>query len=576
MKTQTPSTDTNKTIRVTGSEAVLLSLIEENVEVIFGYPGGTIMPVYDKLMNYKKKLRHILTRHEQGAIHAAEGYARVTGKVGVCMSTSGPGATNLITGIANAMVDSTPIVCITGQVIAPLLGTDAFQETDIIGISMPVTKWNYLITKPEEIPEVIAQAFYIASTGRPGPVVIDLVKNAQFGELEFKYKKCTSIRSYIPNPEIKRDNINKAAKLINESKKPFVLFGQGIILGRAENEFRTFIEKSGIPAAWTILGKSALPTDHPLNVGMLGMHGNYGTNIKTNECDLLIAIGMRFDDRVTGDLSKYAKQAKIIHMDIDPAEINKIIKPDIAILGDVKETLPLLTKQVEKKSHDSWIKEFKNCDKIEYDKVISKDLYPDKPGMTMGEVMRIITEKTKGEAIIVTDVGQQQMFASRYAKMNNTRSFVTSGGLGTMGFGLPAAHGAKIGAPDKVVIGIIGDGGFQMTIQELATINQTGAEVKIVLLNNTYLGMVRQWQQMFFNRRYSETQLKNPDFIKVAEGFGIKGNRIQKRKLLESGIQKMLDYKGPFLLEIAIEKEANVFPMVPPGASVSDIILAAK
>lgn len=576
MKTQTPSTDTNKTIRVTGSEAVLLSLIEENVEVIFGYPGGTIMPVYDKLMNYKKKLRHILTRHEQGAIHAAEGYARVTGKVGVCMSTSGPGATNLITGIANAMVDSTPIVCITGQVIAPLLGTDAFQETDIIGISMPVTKWNYLITKPEEIPEVIAQAFYIASTGRPGPVVIDLVKNAQFGELEFKYKKCTSIRSYIPNPGIKKDNINKAAKLINESKKPFVLFGQGIILGRAENEFRTFIEKSGIPAAWTILGKSALPTDHPLNVGMLGMHGNYGTNIKTNECDLLIAIGMRFDDRVTGDLSKYAKQAKIIHMDIDPAEINKIIKPDIAILGDVKETLPLLTKQVEKKSHDSWIKEFKNCDKIEYDKVISKDLYPDKPGMTMGEVMRIITEKTKGEAIIVTDVGQQQMFASRYAKMNNTRSFVTSGGLGTMGFGLPAAHGAKIGAPDKVVIGIIGDGGFQMTIQELATINQTGAEVKIVLLNNTYLGMVRQWQQMFFNRRYSETQLKNPDFIKVAEGFGIKGNRIQKRKLLESGIQKMLDYKGPFLLEIAIEKEANVFPMVPPGASVSDIILAAK
>ncbi len=576
MKTQTPSTDTEKTTRITGSEAVLLSLIEENVEVIFGYPGGTIMPVYDELMNYKKKLRHILTRHEQGAIHAAEGYARVTGKVGVCMSTSGPGATNLITGIANAMVDSTPIVCITGQVIAPLLGTDAFQETDIIGISMPVTKWNYLITKPEEIPEVIAQAFYIASTGRPGPVVIDLVKNAQFGELEFKYKKCTSIRSYIPNPGIKKDNINKAAKLINESKKPFVLFGQGIILGRAENKFRTFIEKSGIPAAWTILGKSALPTDHPLNVGMLGMHGNYGTNIKTNECDLLIAVGMRFDDRVTGDLSKYAKQAKIIHLDIDPAEINKIIKPDISILGDVKDTLPLLTEQIEKKSHDSWIKEFKNCDKTEYEKVISKDLYPDKPGMTMGEVMRIITEKTKGEAIIVTDVGQQQMFASRYAKMNNTRSFVTSGGLGTMGFGLPAAHGAKIGAPDKVVIGFIGDGGFQMTIQELATINQTGAAVKLVLLNNTCLGMVRQWQQLFFKRRYSETELKNPDFIKVAEGFGIKGKRIQKRKFLESGIQEMLDFKGPFLLEVAIEKEANVFPMVPAGASVSDVMLSAE
>ncbi len=575
MKKQTLSTDIKKTIRITGSEAVLLSLIEENVEVIFGYPGGTIMPVYDKLMNYRNKINHILTRHEQGAIHAAQGYARVTGKVGVCMATSGPGATNLITGIADAMVDSTPIVCITGQVIAPLLGTDAFQETDVVGISMPVTKWNYLITKPEEIPEVIAQAFYIASTGRPGPVVLDLTKNAQFGELDYKYKKCTSIRSYVPKPEINNDNIKDAAKLINESEKPFVLFGQGIILGSAEDEFRIFIEKSGIPAGWTILGKSALPTDHPLNVGMLGMHGNYGTNMKTNECDLLIAIGMRFDDRVTGDLSRYAKQAKIVHLDIDPAEINKIIVPDIAILGDVKETLPLLTALIENKSYDSWIKEFKDCDKIEYDNVISKDLYPDKAGMTMGEVMRIITEKTRGEAIIVTDVGQQQMFASRYAKMNNTRSFVTSGGLGTMGFGLPATHGAKIGAPDRTVIGIIGDGGFQMTIQELATIKQTGAAVKIVLMNNTYLGMVRQWQQMFFNRRYSETQLKNPDFIKVAEGFGIKGKRIQKRKLLEHGIQEMLDYKGPFLLEVDIEKEANVFPMVPSGASVSEIMLSA-
>jgi acetolactate synthase-1/2/3 large subunit len=574
MKEQTLLLKTKINTKVTGAEAVILSLIEEGVEIIFGYPGGAIMPVYDDLMNYKKKLRHILTRHEQGAIHAAEGYARVTGKVGVCMATSGPGATNLVTGIANAMVDSTPIVCITGQVIAPLLGTDAFQETDVVGITMPVTKWNYLITKPEEIPEVIAQAFYIANTGRPGPVVLDLTKNAQFGELTFKYKKCTSIRSYDPRPVIDMNKIKEAANLINNAKKPFVLFGQGIILGRAEEEFCAFIEKSGIPAAWTLLGKSALPSNHPLNVGMLGMHGNYGTNIKTNQCDLLVAIGMRFDDRVTGDLSRYAKQAKIIHLDIDPAEINKIIVPDLAILGDVKDSLPLLTEQIKNKSYNSWLQEFKDCDKIEYNSVIKKDLYPKKPGMTMGEVMRIIDEKTKGEAIIVTDVGQQQMFASRYTKMNHTRSFVTSGGLGTMGFGLPATHGAKIGAPDRIVIGVIGDGGFQMTIQELATIKQTRAEVKIVLLNNTYLGMVRQWQQLFFRRRYSETHLQNPDFIKVAEGFGIKGKRIQKRKHLEPSIQEMLDYKGAFILEVEIEKEANVFPMIPSGASVSDMILS--
>jgi acetolactate synthase-1/2/3 large subunit len=559
--------------KISGAEAIMLALLKEGVEIIFGYPGGAIMPVYDSLMNHRDKIRHILTRHEQGAIHAAQGYARVTGKVGVCMATSGPGATNLITGIADAMMDSTPIVCITGQVTAPLLGSDAFQETDVIGISMPVTKWNYLITSAEEIPEVISQAFYIASTGRPGPVVIDLAKNAQFGEIFFKYKKCTSIRSYIARPEIDNNKIKEAAKLINKAKKPYVLFGQGVILGGAEKEFRTFIEKSGIPAAWTILGKSALPTDHPLNVGMLGMHGNYGTNIKSNECDVLIAIGMRFDDRVTGDPGRYAKQAKVIHLELDQAEINKVVKAHVAILGDVKQTLPLLTEQIEKKSHESWIREFKECDRIEYEKVISKDFYPTKPGMTMGEVMRIITEKTDGEAIIVTDVGQQQMFASRYTKLNHTRSFVTSGGLGTMGFGLPAAHGAKIGAPDRVVIGIIGDGGFQMTIQELATINQTRAAVKIVLLNNTYLGMVRQWQQLFFKRRYSETHLKNPDFIKVAEGFGIKGRRINERAGLESGIVEMLNYDGPFLLEVEIEKEANVFPMVPAGASVSDVIL---
>ncbi len=562
-----------KKAKITGAEAILLSLLNEGVETIFGYPGGAIMPVYDSLMNHRDKIRHILTRYEQGAIHAAQGYARVTGKVGVCMATSGPGATNLITGIADAMMDSTPIVCITGQVTAPLLGSDAFQETDVVGISMPVTKWNYLITRADEIPEVIAQAFYIASTGRPGPVVIDLAKNAQFGELAFRYKKCKSIRSYIPKPEIDKDKIREAAKLINRAKKPYVLFGQGVILGGAEKEFRTFIEKSGIPAAWTILGKSALPTDHPLNVGMLGMHGNYGTNIKSNECDVLIAIGMRFDDRVTGDVSRYAKQARIVHFELDPAEINKIIKPHIAVLGDVKETLPLLTEQIEKRTHESWIKEFRECDKIEYEKVIYKDLHPTKTGMTMGEVVRIITEKTDGEAVIVTDVGQQQMVASRYTKMNRTRSFITSGGLGTMGFGLPAAHGAKIGAPDKMVIGIIGDGGFQMTIQELATINQTQAAVKIVVLNNTYLGMVRQWQQLFFNKRYSETHLMNPDFVKVAEGFGIKGRKITGRTDLEGGIEEMLNYDGPFLLEVIIEPEANVFPMVPAGASVSDVIL---
>ncbi len=565
--------DKAKKVKITGSEALMLSLVNENVDVIFGYPGGAIMPVYDALMDYSDKIRHILTRHEQGAIHAAQGYARVTGKVGVCMATSGPGATNLITGIADAMIDSTPIVCITGQVASSLLGSDAFQETDVVGISMPVTKWNYLISKAEEIPEVMAQAFYIAKAGRPGPVVIDLAKDAQFGKLNFKYKRCTSIRSYVARPEIDKNKIAEAARLINKAEKPFILFGQGVILGGAEKEFRAFIEKSGIPAAWTILGKSALPSDHPLNVGMLGMHGNYGTNIKSNECDVLIAVGMRFDDRVTGDLNRYVKQAKVIHMELDPAEINKNVKADVAVLGNVKETLPFLTGLVEKKSYDSWIKEFRDCDKIEYEKVIRKDFYPSKPGITMGEVMRIITEKTGGEAIIVTDVGQHQMFASRYAKFNHTRSFVTSGGLGTMGFGLPAAHGAKIGAPDRTVIGIVGDGGFQMTIQELATINQTRAAVKIVLMNNTYLGMVRQWQQLFFNRRYSETHLKNPDFIKVAEGFGIKGRRILERKTLEKGIEQMLNYKGPFLLEVSIEKEDNVFPMVPSGASVSDVII---
>jgi acetolactate synthase I/II/III large subunit len=563
-------------IRVTGAEAIMLSLIHEGVDTIFGYPGGAIMPAYDALMNYPDQLRHILTRHEQGAIHAAQGFARVTGRVGVCMATSGPGATNLITGIADALIDSTPLVCITGQVAAGLLGTDAFQETDVIGISMPVTKWNYLITKAQEIPEIMAQAFYIAQTGRPGPVLIDIAKNAQFGELDFEYHKCVRMRSYAPEPRISLDNLKTAAALINKAKKPYILAGQGIILGSAEEEFLHFVERSGIPVAWTILGACALPKDHPLNVGMLGMHGNYSTNLLTNECDLLIGVGMRFDDRVTGDVTKYARQAKIIHLEIDRAEINKVIPADVAIHGDVKDTLPLLTRLIEKRSHEKWLQEFKKMDKIEYEKVIHNDIFPVKPGLTMGEVVHLISDKTKGDAIIVTDVGQHQMFASRYFNFTNPRSFVTSGGLGTMGFGLPAAHGAKIGLPEKQVILFVGDGGFQMTIQELGTINQTQAAVKIVLLNNKYLGMVRQWQQLFFDKRYSETYLLNPDFIKVGEGFGIKGRKVLERPQLDAAIQEMLDYQGPYLLEVSIEKEDNVFPMVPTGASVADVILEPK
>ena len=559
--------------KITGSHAVMRSLIEEGVDYIFGYPGGAIMPVYDSLMDYRDKLKHILTRHEQGAVHAAEGYARVSGKVGVCLATSGPGATNLITGIADALIDSTPIVCITGQVISPLLGTDAFQETDVVGISMPVTKWNYLVTKAEEIPWAIAQAFFIAKTGRPGPVLIDISKDAQFGELDFEYKKCTYLRSYVPAPKYNEAKISEAADLINSAKRPYILFGQGIILGGAEEEFKIFVEKSGIPAAWTILGVAALKTGHPLNMGMLGMHGNYSTNIMINKCDVLIAIGMRFDDRVTGKLSDFGKQAKIIHLDIDPAEIDKNVKTDIAVLGDVKQTLPLLTKKIKNNNHSAWIEEFKKLDKIEYEKVIKNDFFPKKEGITMGEVIHRINEKTRGDAIIVTDVGQHQMFASRYARMNKTRSFVTSGGLGTMGFGLPAAHGAKIGAPDSEVILFVGDGGIQMTIQELGTIHQTQAAVKIVLMNNKYLGMVRQWQQLFFDRRYSETHLENPDFVKVAEGFGIKGKVVLERSQLDSAIDEMLNSKESFLLDVSIEKEDNVFPMVPTGASVSEVIL---
>lgn len=563
-------------MKVTGSQAVLLSLMEEGTEFIFGYPGGAIMPVYDAMMEYHEKIKHILTRHEQGAVHAAQGYARVTGRVGVCMATSGPGATNLITGIADAQIDSTPIVCITGQVASPLLGTDAFQETDVIGISMPVTKWNYLITNASEIPEIIAKAFHIARTGRPGPVLIDISKDAQFGQLDYNYIKCNHIRSYIPKPRHNEEQVKRAADLINQSKKPFILFGQGIILGNAEDEFKEFVEKSGIPASWTILGVAALPTGHPQNMGMLGMHGNYAPNIKSNECDTLIAIGMRFDDRVTGDLKRYLKQAKVIHLEIDPAEVDKNVKADVAVLGDVKDTLPLLTKLVEKKDYSQWIGEFKKLYAIEEEIVIKNDLYPTKEGLTAGEVIRLINEKTNGNTIFVTDVGQHQMFASRYCKISGKRSFVTSGGLGTMGFGLPAAFGAKVGAPDKEVILIVGDGGFQMTIQELGTINQSDVAVKVVLMNNKFLGMVRQWQELFFDSRYSQTHMVNPDFIKIADGYGISGKKVLHRPELSAAVDEMLKSKGPYVLEVSIEKEDNVFPMVPTGASVSEVMLEAK
>jgi acetolactate synthase-1/2/3 large subunit len=561
-------------VEITGSEAVIRSLIAEGTEVIFGYPGGAIMPVYDALYDYRNALRHILTRHEQGAVHAAQGYARVTGKVGVCIATSGPGATNLMTGIADAQIDSTPLVCITGQVGAHLLGTDAFQESDVIGISMPVTKWNFQITTPEDIPEAIAKAFYIAASGRPGPVLLDITKNAQFGKLKYKYAKCHKIRSYVPEYPVNKEKLTEAAAMINEAKKPFLIFGQGIMLGEAERELKSFIDKTGIPAAWTLLGLSSLNTDHPLNVGMLGMHGNYGPNIKTNECDLLIAVGMRFDDRVTGTLATYAKQAKIIHIEIDPAEINKNVKVDVALLGDAKKILRLLTHIVNPNKHKEWVKEFKQADAIENKKVIHSDLYPEKPGLTMGEVVRRVSEYTKNDVVIVADVGQHQMAAARYSKFKHSRSHVSSGGLGTMGFGLPAAIGAKLGEPNREVVVFAGDGGFQMTIQELGTIAQEKLAVKMVILNNHFLGMVRQWQELFFEKRYSFTEILSPDFVKVADAYGIPGVLVSDRDKLDAAIRTMFETKGPFLLEVNIEKEDNVFPMVPQGASVSEILLS--
>ncbi len=567
------SVESKKSKTLTGSEAVIQSLIAEGVDTIFGYPGGAIMPIYDALYHYEDQIKHILVRHEQGAAHAAQGYSRVSRKTGVCFATSGPGATNLITGIADAQIDSTPLVCITGQVPSSLLGTDAFQETDVVGISMPVTKWNYQVTKPEEIPEAISRAFYIANSGRPGPVLIDITKDAQFGEFEFEYKKCERIRSYQPYPSLSMDKVDEAIELINNAKKPYLLIGHGILISQAQKQLTQFVEKSGIPFASTLLGLSAMPDDHPLYVGYLGMHGNYGPNVKTNQCDVLIAIGMRFDDRVTGNLESYAKQAKVIHIEIDPSEIDKNVKTAVAINCDAKAALIALTDKVKRNSYPEWLAEFHECDKEEYKKVIQHEMNPNSESIRMAEVVNSLSEKTKGKAIIVSDVGQHQMVTSRYYKYLQTDSNVTSGGLGTMGFALPAAMGAKLAQPEREVIAIIGDGGFQMTLQELGTIAQYGINVKIIILNNSFLGMVRQWQQLFFEKRYSFTEMSNPNFGLIAQGYGIENHKVEERENLDKSIEDLLKHQGPYLLEVVVEKEENVFPMVPSGASVADIRL---
>ena len=562
-----------QSLHISGAEAVIRCLLAEGADLIYGYPGGAIMPIYDELYKFSDKLRHILTRHEQGATHAAQGYARTSGKVGVAIATSGPGATNLVTGIADAQIDSTPMVCITGQVASHLLGSDAFQETDIIGISTPVTKWNYQITKASEIPVIMAKAFYIARSGRPGPVLIDITKDAQFEFFDFAYEKCKGVRSYQPVPVLDMAQVNEAAAAINAAKQPMIVWGQGVILGEAEEEFKAFVESSGIPSVWTILGLSALPTAHPLNMGMVGMHGNYGPNLLTNECDVLIAIGMRFDDRVTGNLATYAKQAKVVHLEIDPAEISKNVHADFPILGNCKESLLALTKLVQHKPLKEWKGRFAAHMETEYETVIKDDKLPTKGGLTMGEAIVAINKYTGGDAVIVTDVGQHQMITCRYAEFIRSKSNVTSGGLGTMGFALPAAIGAKMGAEDRHVVAVIGDGGYQMTIQELGTIFQTGAAVKIVVLNNDYLGMVRQWQQLFFDKRYASTEMTNPDFVMIAQGYNIDAQRVTERAQLDAAVKEMIASDKPYFLEVCVEKEANVFPMIPTGASVSDIRL---
>jgi acetolactate synthase I/II/III large subunit len=560
---------------VNGSHALIQSLIAEGVETIFGYPGGAIMPVYDAIYDYQENINHILVRHEQGAAHAAEGFARITGQVGVCLVTSGPGATNLVTGIADAIIDSTPMVCVVGQVASHLLGTDAFQETDVMGVTIPITKWNYQITNPDEIPEIIAKAFYIAKSGRPGPVLIDITKDAQQKLMSkpFSHKKCEKLISYHPRLAPKEEQVEAAAKLINEAKRPFLFFGHGVQIAGAEQELLKLIEKTDVPAASTLLGLSSMSVDHPNYVGWLGMHGNYGTNVLTNHCDLIIAVGMRFDDRVTGDLSRYAKQAKVVHIEIDPAEIDKIVKAEAPVVGDAKRALEMLLPLLKKNNHEAWRNEFKKYDQIENEKITQPELAPTTEKIKMAEVIRTLSDKTKGEAVVVADVGQHQMMTARYYQFKKPNSFITSGGLGTMGYALPASFGAKVGAPDREVVAIIGDGCFQMTIQELGTIAQSGLPVKIIILNNNFLGMVRQWQQLFHQKRYSFVELQNPDFITIAKGFGINGHTCSQRQDLNASLDTMLASDKPYLLEVIVEKEENVFPMVPTGACVADIRL---
>ncbi len=557
-----------------GAEIVIKCLLDEGVDTIFGYPGGAIMPVYDALYDYRSQLTHHLGRHEQGCIHSAQGYARASHKVGVCLATSGPGATNLLTGIADAMIDSTPLVCITGQVASHLLGTDAFQETDVVGVSSPITKWNAQVTKAKDIVPTLAKAFFLARSGRPGPVLVDITKDAQFEMAEYLYEECKSVRSYHLGCTAEESSVYQAAELINQAKKPFLLVGQGVLQAKAEVEVAAFLQKTGIPVASTLLGLSAVPTDHPQYTGMLGMHGNYAPNMMTNECDVLIAVGMRFDDRVTGDVSRYAKQAKVIHLEKDPSELNKIIPADVALLGDAKDSLQQLLPLLQQKKHLSWLEEFNQLKDKESEKVIVDDLFPSKEGLTMPEVIECVNHETENNALFVTDVGQHQMYTARYAKYCQSNSSITSGGLGTMGFALPAAIGAKLGAPEREVVAVIGDGGFQMTLQELGTIMQSEVDVKIVILNNSFLGMVRQWQEMFFEKRYSFTDIQSPDFVALAASYGVKGQKVNSREEMKEGVKEMLNHKGAYLLEVTVEQEENVFPMIPTGAAVNEVKLS--